>query len=86
MSLIPGPSGTESRWAPTTTVRSARPVGVSAMTFSVVVGVILVVVATWTMTLSRLEQVVELLADGEAGADHGDGEEAGFPSVPLSVS
>jgi hypothetical protein len=33
--LIPGPSATESRWAPTTTTRSVRPLGVSAITFVV---------------------------------------------------
>ena len=35
LSFMP-PSITESRWAPTTTVRSARPCGVSAMTLEVV--------------------------------------------------
>ena len=34
-SLMPGPSNTESRCPPTTTVRSARPPGVSAITFAV---------------------------------------------------
>ena len=37
LSLMPGPSGTESRWAPTTTIRSARPPGVSASTLNVFV-------------------------------------------------
>ncbi len=35
MSLMPGPSLTESRCAPTTTTRSARPRGESAMTLTV---------------------------------------------------
>jgi hypothetical protein len=35
LSLIPGPSGTESKCAPTITVRSVRPVLVSATTFEV---------------------------------------------------
>jgi len=50
LSLIPGPSGTESRWAPTTTVRSARPPGESAITLLVSVGVMRVEVATRTVT------------------------------------
>ena len=36
LSLMPGPSGTESRWAPTTTIRFGSPPGQSAMTFLVV--------------------------------------------------
>jgi hypothetical protein len=35
LSLMPGPSGTESRWAPAITVWLSRPVGVSAMRFCV---------------------------------------------------
>ena len=35
LSFRPGPSATESRWAPAITMRSARPPGVSAITFSV---------------------------------------------------
>ena len=34
-SLMPGPSGTESRWAPEMIVRSVRPVVVSATTLRV---------------------------------------------------
>ena len=36
LSLMPGPAITESRWAPTTTTRSALPVGESARTLLVV--------------------------------------------------
>jgi len=51
LSLMPGPAITESRWAPTTTTRSALPVGESAMMLRVVrVGSISVTVATWTTT------------------------------------
>jgi hypothetical protein len=35
LSLMPGPSTTESRWAPTTVTSSALPAGVSASTFQV---------------------------------------------------
>ncbi len=46
LSLMPGPSWTESRCAPTTTVRSSRPVGVSAITLNV--SVVSVVASTIT--------------------------------------
>ena len=52
---MPGPSGTESRWAPTTTWRSTRPVLVVASRFAVgTSGTILVVVATRTVTVPAL--------------------------------
>ena len=35
LSLMPGPAGTESRWAPTTTTRSELPVGELARTLTV---------------------------------------------------
>lgn len=47
LSLVPGPSRTESRWAPITTVRSVRPAVESAITFSVVLS------STWTKVASR---------------------------------
>ena len=71
LSLMPGPASTESRWAPTTTVRSARPVGVSARTLDDSVVMTRACTATRTLTVaSRLDHAEKLLADGEGGADH----------------
>ena len=52
LSLMPGPASTESRCAPTTTVRSARPVGVSARRFEDSLLTIRACTATRTVTVA----------------------------------
>ena len=54
LSLMPGPSTTESRCAPTTTVRPLRPVGVSAITLYVGRVSLTVEVVTLTTTSPAL--------------------------------
>jgi hypothetical protein len=50
LSLMPGPSVTESRWAPTTSTRSALPPGESAITLLVALDSFSVLVKTRTTT------------------------------------
>ncbi len=88
---MPGPSSTESRWAPTTTVRSSRPVGVSAMHVRRrrrdglgVHG------DPHGDRLAARDPVVELLADGERRPDDRDVvlrrvERAGDDAEPVVV-
>ena len=65
LSLMPGPSATESRWAPTTIVRSLSPLGLSAITFISSLGVIVALTAIRTV---RAASVVQRQAD--VIADH----------------
>ena len=70
LSLIPGPSSTESRWAPSTIVRSGSPASVSAIrlcwvTFSVVVDTLNVIV-----TGPACDRVVDLRTHGRARHRH----------------
>ena len=50
LSLMPGPSSTESRWAPITIVRPRRPSWLSAITLSSVFGVMVESTAKFTDT------------------------------------
>ena len=88
LSLMPGPSTTESRWAPTTTTLSAfRPSASRRCTFEVVrVQVDLGrVVTTRTVTGPAWVCGVERRAVGEAEPDDRDGRPV-LPSVPMSSS
>jgi hypothetical protein len=84
-SLMPGPSVTESRCAPTTTVRSARPPDVSASRFDVWRVSDVVSVVMWTVTSRAAASVASSLPISNEVPMIGM-VNVGLPSVPVSVS
>ena len=82
LSLMPGPSGTLSRWPPAITTLSGSPPGVSASRFSVVVGVMVVSV---NMRILRPEVAASWLPSAKEIPIVGiPGRKS--PRVPASVS
>ena len=97
LSLIPGPVGTESRWAPTTTVSDASPPGASARRFVVVRVSLIVVVTSRTSTRPVAASAASSLptakvatiagmANGRPSVTSGSPLRPGTPGVPSLKS